>query len=87
MQEFLSLRGKLTEMTGLSAALSPRGGTPRMVAYSIARRTPVTLDLLARPRGSTDTILTTLVSDTQETGVYVVGLSNLQFAPGRNTRA
>ena len=85
MQEFLSLRGKLTEMTGLSAALSPRGGTPRMVAYSIARRTPVTLDLLAMPRGSTDTILTTLVSDTQETGVYVVGLSNLQFAPGRYT--
>jgi uncharacterized lipoprotein YddW (UPF0748 family) len=85
MQEFLSLRGKLTEMTGLSAALSPRGGAPRMVAYSLARRSPVTLDLLAKPRGSIDTILTTLVSDTQETGVYVVGLSNVQFAPGRYT--
>jgi hypothetical protein len=85
MQEFLSLRGKLTEMTGLSAALSPRGGAPRMVAYSLARRSPVTLDLLAKPRGSIDTILTTLVRDTQETGVYVVGLSNVQFAPGRYT--
>jgi hypothetical protein len=85
MQEFLSLKGKLTEMTGLSAALSPQGGTPRMVAYSLARRTPVTLDLLARPRGSNDTILTTLVSDTQETGIYVVGLSNVQFVPGRYT--
>jgi len=56
-----------------------------MVAYSLARRSPVTLDLLAKPRGSIDTILTTLVRDTQETGVYVVGLSNVQFAPGRYT--
>jgi uncharacterized lipoprotein YddW (UPF0748 family) len=85
MQEFLALRGKLTEMTGLSASLSPGGGTPRMVAYSLARKTSVTLDLLARPSGSNDTILTTLVSDTQETGVYVVGLNNVQFVPGRYT--
>lgn len=85
MLEFLLLRGKLTEMTGLSAALSPQGGTPRMVAYSLARRTPVTLELLARPTGSADPILTTLVSDTQETGVYVVGLSKVQFVPGRYT--
>ena len=85
MREFLSLRGKLTETTGLSASLSPGGGTPRMVAYSLARRTPVTLDILARPRGSNDTITTTLVSDTQETGIYVVGLNNVQFVPGKYT--
>jgi len=85
MEEFLSLRGKLTEMTGLSAALSPGGGTLRMVAYSLSRKTSVTLDLLARRKGSIDTILTTLVSDTQETGVYVVGLNNVQFAPGNYT--
>jgi uncharacterized lipoprotein YddW (UPF0748 family) len=85
MLEFLSLRGKLTEMTGLSAALSPQGNTPRMVAYSLARRTSVMLDLLARPRGSNDTILTRLVSDTQETGLYVVGLNNVQFVPGKYT--
>ena len=85
MKEFLSLRGKLVEMTGLAAELSQQGDTPRMVAYSLARRTPVTLDLLARPRGSNDTTLTTLVSDTQETGVYLVGLNNVQFVPGRYT--
>lgn len=85
MQEFLSLKGKLTEMTGLSASLSPGGGTPRMVAYSLAKKTSVTLDLLARPRGSSDTILTTLVRDTQATGVYVVGLNAVQFAPGSYT--
>ena len=56
-----------------------------MVAYSLARKTPVRLDLLAKPSGSTDTMLTTLVSDTQEKGVYVVGLSKVQFAPGRYT--
>jgi uncharacterized lipoprotein YddW (UPF0748 family) len=83
MKEFLSLRGKLTEMTGLSASLSSQGGTPRMVAYSLAKKTLVTLDLLARPTGSSDSILTTLVSDTQETGIYVVGLSNVQFVPGK----
>jgi len=85
MQEFLSLRGKMTETTGLSASLSPGGGTPRMVAYSLARRTPVTLDLLARPKGSIDTITTTLVRDTQETGIYVVGLNGVQFVAGKYT--
>jgi uncharacterized lipoprotein YddW (UPF0748 family) len=85
MREFLSLRGKLTEMTGLCASLSAGGGMPRMVAYSLERKTPVTLDLLARPKGSKDTILTTLVRDTQETGVYVVGLNSVQFVPGRYT--
>ncbi|HTY59177.1 MAG TPA: family 10 glycosylhydrolase, partial [Bacteroidota bacterium] len=78
MQEFLSLSGKLTERTGLSALLSPGGRTPRMLAYSLARKTAVTLDLLSKPSGSSDTILTTLVSDTQETGVYIVGLSGVQ---------
>jgi hypothetical protein len=85
MQEFLSLKGKLTETTGLSAMLSPGGGMPRMVAYSLPHRTTVTLDLLSRPKGSNDTMLTTLVSDTQETGVYIVGLNSVQFAPGRYT--
>jgi uncharacterized lipoprotein YddW (UPF0748 family) len=85
MQEFLSLRGKLTETTGLSAALSPEGGTPRMVAYSLARRTPVILDLLSYPRGSNDTITTTLVRDTEETGIYIVGLNGVQFVPGKYT--
>ena len=85
VQEFQLLKGKLTARTGLSAALSGQGGTPRMVAYSLARRPPVTLDLLARPRGLTDATLTTLVSDTQGTGIYVVGLGNVQFVPGRYT--
>ncbi len=85
MREFLSLRGKMTETTGLSASLSPGGGTPHMVAYSLARRTPVTLELLAHPRGSNDTITTTLVSDTQETGIYIVGLNSVQFVPGKYT--
>jgi hypothetical protein len=85
MKEFLSLRGKLTEMTGLSASVSSQGGTPRMVAYSLAKKAPVTLELLSWPRGSSDSILTTLVSDSQETGIYVLGLGNLKFVPGRYT--
>jgi hypothetical protein len=85
MREFLSLRGKLTETTGLCASLSPDAGTPRMVAYSLARKTAVTLDVVSHPHGTTDTILTTLVSDTQVSGVYVVGLTAMQFAPGKYT--
>jgi hypothetical protein len=83
VKEFLSLRGKLTERTGLSAALSPRRGLMRMIAYSLAHRTPVTLELLTQPAGSADTTVTTLVRDTQESGVYVVGLDDVPFAPGR----
>ena len=56
-----------------------------MVAYSLERKTSVTLDLLSHLTGTTDSILTTLVSDTQESGVYVVGLNKVQFAPGRYT--
>jgi len=82
VKEFLSMKVKLTELTGLSASLSPRDGTPRMVAYSLARRVPVTLDLVTS-QGSSDSVVATLVNDTQESGIYIVGLKGVQFSPGK----
>jgi len=82
MKEFVAMRVKLTDVTGLSASLSPRDGSPRMVAYSLARRVPVSLDLVTN-NGRSDTVVATLVNDTQESGIYVVGLKGLQFSPGK----
>jgi len=83
MREFLSLKGKLNEVTALSATVSTRSGAPTLVAYTIARRTPVTLEMISHPEKSGDTMITTLVHDTQECGTYVIGLKEMQFTPGR----
>ncbi|HXX62618.1 MAG TPA: family 10 glycosylhydrolase [Bacteroidota bacterium] len=85
MREFLSLKGKLNEVTGLSATVSTRSGAPTLVAYTIARRAPVTLEMISHTENPGDTMITTLVHDTQDCGTYVVGLKEMQFTPGRYT--
>jgi uncharacterized lipoprotein YddW (UPF0748 family) len=82
MQEFLALRGKLTKVTALSAMLSPRGGTPHLIAYTLAGKSPVMLDLLKQTGTSGDTTVTTLVNRMQEAGTYVVGLDDIPFTSG-----
>lgn len=83
MREFLALKGKLIEVTALSASLSRRSGAPTLVAYTIPRRTPVTLEMISHLENAGDTMITTLVRDTQDGGTYVVGLKDMQFTPGK----
>ena len=83
MAEFLALKGKLADATALSASLSTRGGAPRIIAYSLARRTSVELSLVLQSPGSRDSVVAPLVSGTQEGGTYVVGVRDLRLAPGR----
>ena len=82
-REFLAIKGKLSEPTALSAILPLGGGTPRFVAYSLAAASQVSLDLIARPPGGADSLVTLLVSTTQERGTYVVGMGELSLSAGR----
>lgn len=81
--EFLALKGKLSDATALSASLSTRGGAPRIIAYSLARKTSVDLSLVFQAPGGRDSVIAPLVSGMQEGGTYVVGVRDLRLAPGR----
>lgn len=83
LAEFLALKGKLADATALSASLSTRGGAPRIIAYSLARKTSVELSLVRQGPGTRDTVIAPLVNGTQEGGMYVVGVGGLRLAPGR----
>jgi len=83
VREFLALKGKLTEVTGLSASLSTRGGAPRLIAYSLAGRTAVELSLIAQARDGTDTVITSLAHGIQDGGTYVVGMREAEIGPGK----
>ena len=83
VKEFLSLRGKMSDVTALSVSLSTNGGTPILVAYSLARRESVELSLVALSAAAPDSLVGSLAGGTQDEGTYVVGMSGLQFGPGR----
>ncbi len=83
LAEFLALKGKLADATALSASLSNRGGAPRIIAYSLARKTSVELSVVLQTPGNRDSVIAPLVSGTQEVGTYIVGVRDLRLAPGR----
>jgi uncharacterized lipoprotein YddW (UPF0748 family) len=82
-QEFLALKGKLSEPTALSAILPLGRGAPRLVAYSLASTTHVSLELLAHISEGVDSLVTPLVNTMQERGTYVVGMNGVPFEPRR----
>jgi hypothetical protein len=82
-KEFLSLKGKLSETTALSASFANGGDFPALVAYSLARTTDVTLTLVARRSGLADSIAATLAHGIQEEGTHVIGVRNIPRGAGR----
>jgi uncharacterized lipoprotein YddW (UPF0748 family) len=82
-REFLALRGKLTDTMGLSALFSSSAGAPRLVGYSLPKRTEVALRLLAVIPGKPDSLVATLEHGTREEGTHVVGMNGLPLAPGK----
>ena len=83
LTEFLALKGKLTDATALSASLSTRGGVPRIIAYSLARKSNVELSLVGQTPGKPDSVIAPLVRGMQDGGTYIVGVRELKLAPGR----
>jgi len=83
-RELLALKGKLSNITMLSTSFGQGGNSPNLVAYRLARRTLVFVEVskdVADARA--DSLTTTLVSAVQDEGTYIVGLNALQFTPGR----
>jgi uncharacterized lipoprotein YddW (UPF0748 family) len=83
VKEFVALRRKLTEVTALSASLSNDSGTPHLIAYSLQSRSPVELVLISHSQSAGDTVVASLVNGVQEGGIYIVGVGNVRFGPGR----
>jgi uncharacterized lipoprotein YddW (UPF0748 family) len=81
-REFISLRGKLKDAMGLSAWIPSTVGAPRLVGYSLTRRSDVSLRLLAVMPGKPDSLVATLVRGMQEEGTHVVGLNGMRLVPG-----
>jgi uncharacterized lipoprotein YddW (UPF0748 family) len=82
-REFISLRGRLQDAMGLSAWIPSSGGSPRLVGYSLPRRSDVSLALLAVTPAGTDSLVATLAGGPQEEGTHVVGLNGTRLAPGK----
>jgi hypothetical protein len=82
VQELLALRGKMTDVTSLTTSVANGAGTPGLVAYRLARRTPVSLQVFRQGPGGSDSLFTTIVNRLQDGGTYVVGLGRLAFRPG-----
>jgi uncharacterized lipoprotein YddW (UPF0748 family) len=81
-REFMSLRGRLKDAMGLSAWVPSAGGAPRLVGYSLTRRSDVSLRLLAVVPGKPDSLVATLVRGMREEGTHVVGLNGMRLLPG-----
>jgi uncharacterized lipoprotein YddW (UPF0748 family) len=82
-REFTSLKGRLQDVMGLSAWIPSTGGAPRLVGYSLPRRSDVLLTLLAVAPGGPDSLVTTLARGPQDEGTHIVGLNGTRLAPGR----
>jgi hypothetical protein len=82
-KEFIALRRKNTEFTGLSASLSPGEGAPRLIAYSLARQTSIDLSIVAQHPGKADSLVASLAHGIKEGGLYFVGVREFHYGPGK----
>ncbi|MBI4535152.1 MAG: family 10 glycosylhydrolase [Ignavibacteriae bacterium] len=82
LKEMVAIRGKLFHATSLSMLLA-NGGAPTLVAYKIADKMNVSLEVIEQRADELETTVTTIARGTQEAGTYVVGLRNVPFRGGR----
>jgi hypothetical protein len=81
-RELLALRRMVSDVTSLSALVPSGSGTPTLAAYRVAKRAPVQLDLLRRRTDAGDTLVATITRETQDAGMYIVGLTSIPFVRG-----
>ncbi len=83
-KELLALKGKLSNITTLSTSFGQGGRSPNLVAYRLAHRTLVFVEVSKElANGKADSLTTTLVSAVQDEGTYIVGLNGIRFTPGK----
>jgi uncharacterized lipoprotein YddW (UPF0748 family) len=83
MRELTELRGKLSDFTSLSTSVGHEGGGVTLVAYTLARRSSVSLRVEKQDIDSTrNTAALVLASGMQNPGTYVVGVPGSRLKPG-----
>jgi len=82
IHELLAIRRKVSDVTSLSTSISSSSGIPTLVAYRLARRMNISLQVYRRQGESRDSLLSTLVDGVKEGGTYVLGLAPVPFRNG-----
>ena len=81
LRQMIALRGKLSEYTSLSASVS-REDAVTLIAYKVASRSSVLLQIIKNGTDSSNTRSLILARGVKEAGTYVVGLPETRLLPG-----
>jgi uncharacterized lipoprotein YddW (UPF0748 family) len=82
VRELLALRGKLSNITALSAAFGQGQRTPSLLAYRIAVPAHVTLEILQMGIEGRDSVVAVLLDRQEPEGTHILGMDALRLAPG-----
>jgi uncharacterized lipoprotein YddW (UPF0748 family) len=85
VRELLALRGKLSNMTALSAAFGQGQRTPSLLAYRIAMPAHVTLEILQTGTEGKDSVVAVLLDRQEPEGTHILGMDAHGLAPGLYT--
>ncbi len=81
VREMLALGRKLSPITNLS--VSGERGNPDLVAYCLAQRMDVELELVRDDDAGGQKVVATLARGEQASGTHIVGLGKAQLSPGK----
>jgi len=82
LKEIAELRGKLSEFTRLSASLTHDDNAVTLVAYTVAARSSVSVQVMKQDADSTGGSPLILASGVQNSGTYIVGVQRNRLQPG-----
>jgi hypothetical protein len=85
VHELLTLKGKLANVTALSASFGQATRTPSLLAYRIAAPAHVMLAILRREAAGKDSLVRVLLNDFEPEGTHILGMESLGLAPGDYT--
>lgn len=80
LEELKALSGRLSEFTTLSISIVPGSDVPALVAYQLAHRSTVSLQM--QSQGGEPASMILLASGVKEPGMYVVGVRRERLVPG-----
>ncbi len=85
VREMLTIRDELANFNSLSTSVSNKKSEPTLVAYKLAKRTDVSLEVLEKGSGGIESVALRLAEGIQNEGTYVVGVGKNQLKAGRYT--
>lgn len=82
IKEVAAMREKISDITALAVLPVAGGEGPNLVAYSLAERMTVSLDIYETNPDGSEQLLSALFGGEQEKGRYVVGLGGVNLTSG-----